>query len=124
MAPTSLGPGGYQEPIKRERWNFRRIFAAEQHLEGRYSSDITLVNRPQIDHWADPLVGVDCEAKERALADAGQQSLSLAVYCDVEGLLPTQVRNKPEMLASFQNLLASKLGIELSWPVWARGAVR
>lgn len=65
-------------------WNFRRIFYARHHARGRYSSDITLVNWPQVDYSLGPLVGVSEEEKRMHLEGAKQLSLSFLYWMQTE----------------------------------------
>jgi hypothetical protein len=46
----------------------------------------------------------------------GEAAGALAAYCLTKNLSPRQVRNSPNHLADFQNLLANTLGFELAWP--------
>lgn len=46
----------------------------------------------------------------------GETAGALAAYCLTKNLSPRQVRSTPDHLADFQNLLATTLGFELSWP--------
>ncbi|MGW3954854.1 FAD-dependent oxidoreductase [Streptomyces sp. NPDC004752] len=74
-------PRGHAAP---DRWNYRRIFSVAHYAPGRYQSDITLVNWPQIDYMAGPLTGVDEATRERHLAAARQQSLSFLYWMQTE----------------------------------------
>jgi hypothetical protein len=65
-------------------WMFRRIFYKDYYLDGAYSSDITLVNWPQIDYYLGPLVGVSEEEKEKHLRGAMQLSLSMLYWMQTE----------------------------------------
>lgn len=65
-------------------WHYRRIMYAKYYPEGFYPSDITLVNWPQIDYWLLPLLGVDEETKQQALAACKQLSLSLLYWMQTE----------------------------------------
>jgi hypothetical protein len=46
----------------------------------------------------------------------GEAAGALAAHALNQGLSPQQIRNDPQHLANFQNLLAEKLGFELKWP--------
>ncbi|SFF40765.1 FAD dependent oxidoreductase [Actinacidiphila alni] len=70
--------------VTADRWNFRRIFSAAHYAPGRYASDITMVNWPQIDYMAGPLLGVDEPTRARHLAAARQQSLSFLYWMQTE----------------------------------------
>jgi hypothetical protein len=65
-------------------WHYRRIFYRQYYPEGRYPSDITLVNWPQIDYWLGPLVGVSEEEKQRHIRGARQLSLSMLYWMQTE----------------------------------------
>lgn len=65
-------------------WHYRRIFYKGHYPEGRYPSDITLVNWPQIDYWLGPLVGVSKEEKCKHLRGAKQLSLSMLYWMQTE----------------------------------------
>ncbi|BCL83723.1 FAD-dependent oxidoreductase [Ktedonobacteria bacterium brp13] len=45
----------------------------------------------------------------------GEVAGALAAYCLTKGLAPRQVRNSPQHLQDFQQMLVEKLGVELSW---------
>ncbi len=65
-------------------WHYRRIFYKGHYPEGRYASDITLVNWPQIDYWLGPIVGVDQAEKQKHLRAAQQLSLSMLYWMQTE----------------------------------------
>jgi len=65
-------------------WNYRRIFSAAHHAPGRYGSDITLVNWPQVDYMAGPLIGVDERTRAGHLEASRQQSLSFLYWMQTE----------------------------------------
>lgn len=65
-------------------WTFRRIFFGGHYPPGRYASDITLVNWPQIDYWLGPLVGVSDDERQRHLRGARQLSLSFLYWMQTE----------------------------------------
>jgi hypothetical protein len=69
-------------------WNYRRIFCKDYYGEGRYPSDITLVNWPQNDYWLRPLVGVPEAEAEKNLEGARQLSLSLLYWMQTEAPRP------------------------------------
>lgn len=70
--------------LARDRWNFRRIFSIAQYPAGRYASDITVVNWPQIDYWLGPLLGVDAAERARHEKAAHEQSLSFLYWMQTE----------------------------------------
>ncbi|MCQ8192626.1 FAD-dependent oxidoreductase [Streptomyces rugosispiralis] len=67
-----------------DRWNYRRIFSVAHHVPGRYKSDITLVNWPQVDYMAGPLTGVDEETGQRHLEASRRHSLSFLYWMQTE----------------------------------------
>ena len=69
-------------------WHYRRILNKGYYLEGAFSSDITLVNWPQIDYWLGPLVGVGAEEKDRNLQQSEQLSLSFLYWMQTEAPRP------------------------------------
>lgn len=73
-----------ETPHGGDLWHFRRIFARRHYPEGRYASDITLVNWPQIDYWLGPVLGVSEDEKARHLAGARDLSLSLLYWMQTE----------------------------------------
>lgn len=77
----------HPDPATREqysRWLYRRIFYTGYYPAGRYASDITLVNWPQIDYWGGPLVGVSTDEAVRHLDGAKQLSLSFLYWMQTE----------------------------------------
>ncbi len=73
-----------ETPHGGDLWHFRRILARRHYPEGRYRSDVTLVNWPQIDYWLGPVLGVDAAERERHLAGARDLSLSLLYWMQTE----------------------------------------
>lgn len=69
-------------------WHFRRILFRAHYPAGRYASDITLVNWPQIDYWIGPVVGVDETERERHLRGARQLTLSMLYWMQTEAPRP------------------------------------
>jgi hypothetical protein len=65
-------------------WHYRRIFFRGHYVPGRYRSDITMVNWPQIDYWLGPIVGVSAEEAARHLRGARQLSLSWLRWMQTE----------------------------------------
>lgn len=65
-------------------WHYRRIFTPRHHRPGRYASDVTLVNWPQIDYLEGPLLGVDDATRDRHLAGSREQSLSFLYWMQTE----------------------------------------
>jgi len=70
--------------VAEDRWCFRRIFTTAHYEPGRYASDVTLVNWPQIDYMTGPLLGVDDAARQQHLEGARQLSLSFLYWMQTE----------------------------------------
>ncbi|GMA23996.1 hypothetical protein GCM10025864_17550 [Luteimicrobium album] len=70
--------------VHRDRWNFRRVLSSAHYPAGRYRSDITVVNWPQVDYWRGPLLGVDETTRDRSLAEAREQALSFVYWMQTE----------------------------------------
>lgn len=82
---------------KLARWYFRRIFFKGYYENGRYASDISLINWPQIDYWAGPLLGVSNEEKEQHLQGAHQLSLSFLYWMQTEAPREDGKQGYPEL---------------------------
>jgi hypothetical protein len=67
-----------------DMWHYRRIFYRQHYPQGRYASDITLVNWPQIDYWLGPVAGVPEEEARRHYAGARQVSLAMLYWMQTE----------------------------------------
>ncbi|RWZ46209.1 FAD-dependent oxidoreductase [Labedella phragmitis] len=65
-------------------WRFRRVLAAENFRDGTIDSDVSLVNWPQVDYWEAPLLGVEPDAAERALAASRELSASFLHWMQTE----------------------------------------
>ena len=65
-------------------WHYRRIFDIRHHQPGRYASDVTLVNWPQIDYFDGPLIGVDDATRDKHLEASRQLSLSFLYWMQTE----------------------------------------
>ncbi|WP_371404370.1 FAD-dependent oxidoreductase [Kribbella sp. NBC_00662] len=70
--------------IARDRWNFRRIMTVGHYPEGRYASDITVVNWPQADYFLGPLLGVGADERRRHEQAAKEQSLAFLYWMQTE----------------------------------------
>jgi hypothetical protein len=81
-ADQSLNPGDGN------LWTFRRIAARDLFVPGHYTSDITLVNWPNIDYFEAPVIGVDDETAARRLEDARQLSFSMLYWMQTEAPRP------------------------------------
>lgn len=67
-----------------DNWHYRRIFYRRNHAGDQYSSDICLVNWPQIDYCDGPIVGVSPEEAQKHLEGARQLSLSMLYWMQTE----------------------------------------
>jgi hypothetical protein len=65
-------------------WDFRRILFRRHYPEGRFESDITLVNWPQNDYFLGPIIGVSDDEQRRHLEAARQLSLSFLYWMQTE----------------------------------------
>lgn len=82
FAPIGPTPGGMN------LWTYRRIVDRRNFREGRFRSDICLVNWPQNDYWLGNLVDVPAEECDRHLKRARQLSLSLLYWMQTEAPRP------------------------------------
>lgn len=82
IRPIFAGPT--DAPRVEDLWHFRRILARSQFEPGFLGSDVSLVNWPQIDYWAAPLLGVSPEQRAAALAGARELSLSFLYWMQTE----------------------------------------
>lgn len=71
-----------EQPQEWELWGYRAIVDAKIHTDGR--PGVSLFNCVQIDYWGAPLLGVSAEARDKALADAREQSLSFFYWMQTE----------------------------------------
>lgn len=69
-------------------WTFRRIADKSNFRDGFYSSDVVLVNWPQIDYLEGNLIGADFQEQQRMLWEARQQSLSMLYWMQTEAPRP------------------------------------
>ncbi len=65
-------------------WHFRRILYRQYYPKGFASSDLVVVNWPQIDYWLGPVVGVSEAEKRKHLNGARQLSLSMLYWMQTE----------------------------------------
>ena len=65
-------------------WHYRRILCKDYYPAGRFASDITLVNWPQIDYWLGPLVGVPEAQVQENLRACRQLSFSFLYWMQTE----------------------------------------
>lgn len=69
-------------------WTFRRILDRSNFKTGAFDSDICLVNWPQTDYLLGDICNCDDEERERHVAAARQQSLSLVYWLQTEAPRP------------------------------------
>lgn len=77
-------PDSYHGGVAGDFWHYRRIFTVRHHQPGRYASDVTLVNWPQIDYMDGPILGVDAATRDRHLQGSREQSLSFLYWMQTE----------------------------------------
>lgn len=66
-------------------WTYRRILHRENFVAGAFSSDITLVNYPQIDYFLGDLSNAaNYDEKQKLVGEAKQLSLSFLYYLQTE----------------------------------------
>lgn len=65
-------------------WHARRIAYRLNFEPGRYPSDITLANWPQMDYWEKPVAGVSPAAQAEALAEAKRFSVAFFYWMQTE----------------------------------------
>lgn len=89
--PETLQPrelGLFQRGERHDFWRYRRILSKALYPEGRYRSDVTLVNWPMIDYWLGPVVGVSETEKRHHLDAARQLSLSFLYWMQTDAPRP------------------------------------
>ncbi|MEI7847999.1 MAG: FAD-dependent oxidoreductase, partial [Chloroflexota bacterium] len=67
-----------------DMWHYRRIFNRSHYQLGKYPSDMTLVNWPQIDYWLGPLTAVSEQESRHHMQRARQLSLSFMYWMQTE----------------------------------------
>jgi FAD dependent oxidoreductase len=82
--PADVGPDLTDPELDRDLWLFRRIAARGNFLEGRYRSDITLANWPQIDYSGGPIFEVSDDEAARHRRAARELSLCLLYWLQTE----------------------------------------
>jgi hypothetical protein len=96
VMPLFVEPTGTEIPIS--RWCYRRIRSADQFGDP-ITTDVSLVNWPQIDYWLEPLLGVDQETRQRALDGSRELSLSYLYWMQTEAGYPS-LRLCPEVVGT------------------------
>jgi hypothetical protein len=76
--------GDTDAPRVEDLWHYRRMLARTQFEPGYLEHDVSLVNWPQIDYWAKPLLGVEPEDQTTALTEARELSLSFLHWMQTE----------------------------------------
>ncbi len=94
-SPRSMQPATYHFAPHREPsrafaglWTYRRILDRELFTADSFASDLCLVNWPQTDYLGGDLCTSSGEERERHLAAARQQSLSLVYWLQTEAPRP------------------------------------
>lgn len=82
VRPLFVGPTDTESLY--DLWHARRIAYRKHFTPGAYVSDITLANWPQMDYWAQPVVGVDGVAQAAALDEARRFSLAFFYWMQTE----------------------------------------
>jgi hypothetical protein len=77
-------PDSWHSAVTDDFWHYRRIFTVRHHRPGRYASDVTLVNWPQIDYMDGPILGVEDAVRDHHLEASRQQSLSFLYWMQTE----------------------------------------
>ncbi|HEY8562522.1 MAG TPA: FAD-dependent oxidoreductase [Pyrinomonadaceae bacterium] len=96
LSPRTLEPVDYNfaphaEPNEAFAglWTYRRILHRENFAAGKFDSDVTLVNYPQIDYFLEDLSNVSTYAeKQRLIDDAKRLSLSFLYWLQTEAGFP------------------------------------
>jgi hypothetical protein len=86
--PGEVGPDLADPSLDRDLWLFRRIAARRNFVDGTYRSDITLVNWPQMDYRAGPIIEVPEDEAARHRRAARQLSLCLLHWLQTEAPRP------------------------------------
>lgn len=90
LNPKKLGfdPTGKNTGEVLNLWNYRKIIAKENFVEGAYTGDITLVNWPQNDYMLGNIVGVSEQEFAKHVDAAKELSLSLLYWLQTEAPRP------------------------------------
>lgn len=87
MQPITYNFAPHREPNRAFAglWTYRRILHRENFAPGAYTSDVTLVNYPQIDYFLGDLSNAGThEEKQRLIGEAKQLSLSFLYWLQTE----------------------------------------
>jgi hypothetical protein len=93
--PYRFDPAGEPPGAFGGLWGFRRILDRRLFVDGRFSSDLCLVNWPMIDYVGGHLLGGDRAARQRHIAAARQQSLAFFYWLQTEAPRPDGGRGWP-----------------------------
>ena len=90
MTPLTYYFNPHIEPSKAFAglWTYRRIIDRSNFVPGTYNSDICLVNWPQTDYLAADISNCNDQEREKHIAEARQQSLSLVYWLQTEAPRP------------------------------------
>jgi hypothetical protein len=90
LVPTPLGfdPKGLETGNSLNLWNYRRILAKDNFLQGIYTGDISIVNWPQNDYFLGNLIGATDQKFKYHVDRAKQLSLSLLYWLQTEAPRP------------------------------------
>lgn len=79
-----LFAGDTDAPYLFDLWHARRIAYRRNFEDGRYRSDITIANWPQMDYWLKPGVSDDADMAAAARTEAAELSLSFLYWMQTE----------------------------------------
>ena len=85
------------EPPKRFAgfWSYRRILDRANFEDGRFDSDVCIVNWPMIDYLEGNLCTTDATEKSRIVEEAKEQSLAMLYWLQTEALRPDRGEGWP-----------------------------
>ena len=84
LDPLTVRANQKDNPGSANLWTFRRILAASHMENPEKFSDISLVNWPQLDYVNGSIIDVNAEEKQRNIAAAKEQSLSMLYWMQTE----------------------------------------
>ncbi|MGH3306655.1 MAG: FAD-dependent oxidoreductase, partial [Nocardioides sp.] len=82
-------------PDVQDLWSFRRIRYGRQYRDD--TTDITLVNWPQVDYWLTPLIGRSEEDRSAAMTEARDLTLSFIHWLQSDAPRPDGGTGFPEL---------------------------
>lgn len=80
---------------EKDLWTFRRIRYGGHHSSP--TTDVTLVNWPQVDYWLAPVTGVDSAERKSALTGARELTLCFVHWLQVDAPRPDGGTGYPEL---------------------------